>query len=175
MNDLIVLATLLAGPKHGYRIKKEAGWISGEAALHSNLVYPMLRCFETNGWVSRTAAPGERGQTKQLYVLTPVGRQELTRLVAQFGAREAREAGEFLMRVGLFSIIPSGERLRILDQREEALRARKAKFEAIAPSDFYADEVVDHLLGGLDLEIQWISRLRKSVQEPPATAAKPVS
>jgi DNA-binding PadR family transcriptional regulator len=161
MNDLIVLATLLAAPKHGYRIKKEAGWILGEAGLHSNLVYPMLRRFETNEWVSRTAAHGERGQTKQLYVLTPAGRQELTRLVTQFGEREAGEAGEFLMRVGLFWMIPVEERLRILDRREEVLNTRRTKFEAMAPSDFYGGEVVAHLLRGLDLEVQWMGRLRR--------------
>jgi hypothetical protein len=46
MNDLLLLATLLEGPKHGYALKKQAGLILGEAELQNNLVYPLLRRFE---------------------------------------------------------------------------------------------------------------------------------
>jgi hypothetical protein len=45
MNDLIILATLLDGPKHGYQLKREAGFILGQGAMHNNLIYPMLRRF----------------------------------------------------------------------------------------------------------------------------------
>ena len=45
MNDLLLLAMLLDEPKYGYQLKREAGWITGQDALHSNLVYPLLRRF----------------------------------------------------------------------------------------------------------------------------------
>jgi hypothetical protein len=50
MNDLIVLAILLDGPKHGYQLKREAGFILGQGAMHNNLIYPMLRRFTAEGW-----------------------------------------------------------------------------------------------------------------------------
>jgi hypothetical protein len=40
MNDLIILATLPQGPKHGYQLKRQAGFIFGDTALHNNFIYP---------------------------------------------------------------------------------------------------------------------------------------
>ena len=77
MNDLLILALMLAGPKYGYQLKREAGWMIGQDALHNNLVYPMLRRFLDEGWVSKKAVPGERGQTRQQYALTAEGRRIL--------------------------------------------------------------------------------------------------
>jgi hypothetical protein len=37
MNDLLVLATLLEGQKHGYLLKREAGFIFGDATLLATL------------------------------------------------------------------------------------------------------------------------------------------
>ena len=44
MNDLLLLSMMLESPKYGYQLKKEAGFIMGQA-LHNNLVYPSLRRF----------------------------------------------------------------------------------------------------------------------------------
>src|SRR6266436_8031532 len=77
MTALTVLALLIEGPKHGYRLKQEAGTIFGQAALHNNLVYPLLRRFTASGWVTRKTVPGARGQNRQQYALTPLGRRTL--------------------------------------------------------------------------------------------------
>jgi hypothetical protein len=45
MNDLILLSMLLPGPKHGYKLKHEAGMVFGQEVLHNNLVHPLLRSF----------------------------------------------------------------------------------------------------------------------------------
>jgi len=42
MNDLIILALLTGSPKHGYRIKREAGCILSHRDMHNNLVYPWI-------------------------------------------------------------------------------------------------------------------------------------
>ena len=65
MTDLIILSMLLPGPKHGYQLKHEAGMVFGQEALHNNLIYPLLRRFLKDGWVSKKEVPGERGQTRQ--------------------------------------------------------------------------------------------------------------
>jgi DNA-binding PadR family transcriptional regulator len=33
---------LLDGPKHGYQLKREAGFILGQGTTHNNLIYPLL-------------------------------------------------------------------------------------------------------------------------------------
>ena len=53
MTDLILLATLFGGPRHGYALKKQAGMLFTDNPVHNNLVYPLLRRFVDNGWVAR--------------------------------------------------------------------------------------------------------------------------
>src|SRR5450755_4785885 len=105
MNDLMLLATLLAGPQHGYALKKQAGLLSGQPAMHNNLVYPLLRRFVANAWVTRRKAPGDRGQTRQMYSLTPPGRRALLDRLTEFGESDARSPEQFHLRVGLFSVL----------------------------------------------------------------------
>ena len=94
MTDLIILATLLSGPKHGYQLKHEAGMILGQQVLHNNLVYPLLRRFMDDGWVSRRTVPGERGQTRHRYAITPLGRRELVARLSTFSETDAPAAPE---------------------------------------------------------------------------------
>src|SRR5579863_277319 len=101
MNDLLLLSMMQEGPKYGYQLKREAGWIVGQA-LHNNLVYPSLRRFLEKGWVSKKAVPGERGQTRQQYVLTAEGRRRLFESLSEFGDAEAASEEAFRVRVGLF-------------------------------------------------------------------------
>ena len=70
MHDLILLAALREGPKHGWALKKLAGFLSGSGEMHNNLVYPLMKKFVREGWVRRRAEPGERGQTRSVYSLT---------------------------------------------------------------------------------------------------------
>ena len=126
MNDLLLLANLLGGPLHGYALKKRAGLITGNPAMHNNLVYPLLRRFVREGWVKQKKAAGQRGQTRVVYSLTPAGRSELVRRLSQFGEAEARSADEFQLRVGLFGFLEPRGREGILWQRKNYLEKREA-------------------------------------------------
>src|ERR1700690_2593148 len=125
MNDLLMLATLLDGPKHGYALKKRAVLISGRRDLHNNVVYPLLKRFVAQGWVARRTAPGQRGQIREVYALTAEGKAELVRRLGEFGESEAREMEEFSLRVGLFSILASEKQRNILAQRDLWLAAHQ--------------------------------------------------
>src|SRR5579863_9146290 len=117
MNDLIILATLLDGPKHGYQLKREAGFILGQGAMHNNLIYPLLRRFTAEGWVSKKTVPGERGQTRLQYAITALGRRELIRRLSEFGESDASSWPGFVTRVGMFDVLEAPARERILEQR----------------------------------------------------------
>src|SRR5690242_603760 len=127
MTDLIMLATLLSGPKHGYQLKHEAGMIVGQQVLHNNLVYPLLRRFMNEGWVSRRTVPGERGQTRQRYAITRLGQRELMARLSTFGEQDARSADAFRLRVGLFQLLDPPTRAAILDARRRHLEGRLEK------------------------------------------------
>lgn len=167
MNDLILMAALLDGPKHGWVLKKLGGWVTGHGDMHNNLVYPTMKKFVAQGWVRRRAEAGQRGQTRAVYSLTLIGNKELFRRLHQFGEKEAASATEFRLRVGLFHLLPAEVRTRILHERGRWLAAREEQFvelqqklAAIEPGA-WGPEVVDFLIAEVCAERKWIAALRK--------------
>jgi DNA-binding PadR family transcriptional regulator len=164
MTDLIILATLLEGPKHGYQLKKEAGLIFGHGAIHNNLVYPLLRRFTKEGWVSKKTVPGERGQDKQQYVMTPAGRKSLVEQLSRFDEQDARSIGAFRLRVALSPLLSPEVREAILDGRESALQqqdSRLRELETRVQHSFYPEQVIRFARTEISQELAWIGRLRK--------------
>jgi DNA-binding PadR family transcriptional regulator len=164
MTDLILLATLLSGPKHGYQLKHQAGLILGHPKLHNNLVYPLLRRFTEEGWVIKKTIAGERGQKRNQYALTSRGRKALIERLSAFSEAEARSLEAFLARVGLFGVLDPGARESVMAARTahlnrlaEQLGGIKQKF----PLDRYAQATVEFLQSQTEAELAWIRQLRK--------------
>jgi DNA-binding PadR family transcriptional regulator len=164
MNDLLILALMLDGAKYGYQLKREAGWMLGQDALHNNIVYPMLRRFLDEGWVSRKAVPGDRGQTRQRYVLTAKGRQTFFARVGEFDNAQARSAEAFHLRVGVFELLEPESRDAILAGREKYLERRAGKLEALQANmklGKFGGEIVSYLRRQIAVEQEWIRHLRR--------------
>ncbi len=164
MNDLLLLAMLLEGPKYGYQLKREAGWMSGQESLHNNLVYPMLRRFLNEGWVSKKSVPGQRGQTRQQYALSGEGRRYLIGRLHEFSDSDAASEGAFNLRVGLFEALKPESREAILSRRESYLEHREEKLATLAEEmdlGKFGDEVVKHLRQQLEIDREWVRHLRR--------------
>lgn len=163
MIDLIILANLVDGPKHGYALKKQAGIVLAHSELHNNLVYPLLRRFTSQGWVTKKSAPGERGQTRLQYALTAAGRRALLERLNTFDEKQAQTGEEFLLRVGLFELLEPAARQRILDTRQQVLARREEHFEQLQEMELgvYGGEVVGFLSRQVREELAWLRRLRR--------------
>jgi DNA-binding PadR family transcriptional regulator len=164
MTDLIILAFLLDGPKHGYQLKREAGFILGQGEMHNNLVYPLLRRFTADGWVTKKTMPGERGQTRQQYAITPVGRRELITRLSNFGESEAASWPGFITRVGMFEALEEPVRASILAARTNYLQVREQKLTLLEQNmdlGTYGGEVVHYLIEQIHSELAWIRRLHR--------------
>ncbi len=164
MNDLLLLATLLGRPAHGYALKKRIGQITGHGEMHNNLVYPLLKRFVAAGWVSRRAVAGERGQTRERYALTAKGRQELLRRLAEFTKKDAATENAFRLRVGLFAVLDAEAREKILAGREAWLTERAKKLASLTGTmnlGEWGGEVVEFLRSQVEAEAEWIGALRK--------------
>jgi DNA-binding PadR family transcriptional regulator len=167
MNDLIVLANLLDGPKHGYALKKRVGLISGQKEMHNNVVYPLLRRFVESRWVSKRSGPGQRGQIREVYALTNKGKQELLRRLGQFAGKEAASESNFRLRVGLFSILDSATRARILAERDESLAGREQRLVRLSSGmglGPWGNEVVRFASRQIRAERKWISHLKRRLE-----------
>jgi DNA-binding PadR family transcriptional regulator len=164
MNDLIILAMLLDGPKHGYQLKRDAGFILRQAAMHNNLIYPLLRRFTAEGWVSKKAVPGERGQTRLQYAITPLGRRELVARLSEFGESDASSWLGFITRVGMFGVLEAPVRTRIIKQRESYLQRRQERVASLQQHmdvGTFGGEVIRYLIEQIDSELAWIRRLHR--------------
>ena len=169
MNDLLLLAALLAGPQHGYALKKMVGLLTSRRDLHNNLVYPLLRRFVENGWVSKRQSAGQRGQTREVYALTAKGKQELMRRLSDHGEGEAASDNGFRLRVGLFGILAAETRQRILGSRDQFLASREQRLARISTeveADTWSSEVMRFYREQIRAERAWIATLaRKSRRE----------
>lgn len=164
MNDLLVLADLLDGPKHGYALKKRVGLISGQKEMHNNVVYPLLRRFIKSRWVRKRSRPGQRGQTREVYALTNEGKQELLRRLGQFAGKEAASENSFRLRVGLFSVVDIATRDRILAERDQWLAEREQRLAHLSGRmdlGLWGSEVVRFVRQQIRSERDWISRLKR--------------
>jgi len=75
--DGLLLASLEAGPRHGYAIMEtlRAG-SGGQFDLPTGTVYPALRRLERAGLIQGTWS-AEAGRQRRVYQLTPAGRRAL--------------------------------------------------------------------------------------------------
>ena len=159
-----MLALLLGGPKYGYQLKREAGWMMGQGDLHNNIVYPLLRRFLEEGWVSKKSVPGERGQTRQQYALTPEGRRIYFERIQQFSEDNASSEEAFFLRVGVFEALPAEPREAILSAREAFLERRDTRLETLRENmelGKFGGEIVRHMRKQIATEQEWIRHLRR--------------
>lgn len=164
MTDLLLLAMLLDGPIHGYALKQRAASLTGQKSLHNNLVYPFLAKFRKAGWIQKKSAKGQRGQTRELYSLSPKGRSELLRRLSEFGAKEAASENAFRLRVGLFFALDAATREIVLNARDAYLAQREQKFAQLGSAmdlGEWGSEVTTFLLEQVRSERKWISRLKE--------------
>ena len=134
--------------------------------MHNNLVYPLLRRFTADGWVTRKTMPGKRGQTRQPYAITPVGRRELIRRLSQnFGESEAASWPGFITRVGMFEALEEPVRARrSLQLGQTTCQNREEKLTTLQKNmdlGMYGGEVVRYLIEQIHSELAWIRRLHR--------------
>lgn len=78
INELLVLATLRGGPKHGYQIAVDVEEESnGLVRFRHGTLYPILHRLDEQGWIEGSWSK-EGGRRKKVYALTGAGRRHLT-------------------------------------------------------------------------------------------------
>ena len=76
--DMLILKSLVAGPKHGYGV---AGWIksttSGALQIEEGSLYPALHRMQKHGWLDSEWGVSESNRKAKFYSLTKSGRSQL--------------------------------------------------------------------------------------------------
>jgi transcriptional regulator len=83
--ELLILKSLLSGPKHGYAIVEHLRVASREV-LHvgESALYPALQRLLVNGWAKAEWGPSETNRRARFYQLTAAGRKQLAGERAEF-------------------------------------------------------------------------------------------
>jgi transcriptional regulator len=94
--DLLILRTLLLGPRHGQGISRMIQQTSEEVFLvdHGSL-YLALQRLEEKEWVSAEWGVSENNRKARFYSLTAKGREQLAEKTSQW-RRLARAMGQIL-------------------------------------------------------------------------------
>jgi PadR family transcriptional regulator len=77
--DLLILRTLLFGPKHGQRIAHLIKQASEDVLkVEHGSLYPALQRLERRGWISSDWGASENNRRARFYRLTAAGRKQLS-------------------------------------------------------------------------------------------------
>ena len=83
--DLLILRTLLFGPKHGQGIARAIQQQAEQELLvdHGSL-YPALQRLETRGWIDAEWGTSTNNRKARFYTLTKAGRKQLVQETRQW-------------------------------------------------------------------------------------------
>jgi DNA-binding PadR family transcriptional regulator len=117
-SEIVILAMLHQGPRHGYEIKKDIERaLGGMVPLNNKTLYLTLKRFEELGAVTRQVIPQEGKPNRHLYQLTERGIELLQASLRDFPAEHAGNDAEFFTRVAFFEFLDPPEQEAILTKR----------------------------------------------------------
>lgn len=83
--DLLILKTLQLGAMHGWGISQRLQQTSQDVLqVQQGSLYPALHRLENRGWINAEWAPSENNRRAKFYELTPSGRKQLAREIAEW-------------------------------------------------------------------------------------------
>ena len=173
--EILILRRLRAGPAHGYELRKRVEQTTG-IVLHNNSLYPALRRFEEAGAVTKTAEPQPGRPPRLVYTLTAVGHELLHDMLADLPPDQAADPGEFMARLGQFSLISYSERAVVLAARTQAVREQLAHLETMRhlakeTGEYWGAITTRELIRRHRQELTWLADLADLAAEPdPGTA-----
>jgi DNA-binding PadR family transcriptional regulator len=168
--EILILRRLRSGPAHGYELRKRVEQTTG-VVLHNNSLYPALKRFEEAGAVTKTAQPQDGRPPRLVYTLTEVGHELLHDMLADFPPEQAADEGEFLARLGQFSLLNPAERAVVLAARTRAVRDQLTHLEtmldlATAHGERWGELVTAELIGRHSRELSWLAELADLATQP---------
>src|SRR6266568_2003108 len=177
-SEILILAMLRQGPRHGYEIKKDIDRaLGGMVVLNNKTLYLALKHFEEMGAVTRQVIPQEGKPNRHLYQLTERGIELLDAHLRDFGPEQAGVDAEFFTRVAFFEYLEPQERETILKKRLAYLEGcldylhtmqQMADSEDCAPgtgvSMTYAQRVLAFHIRRVRDEYEWIASWLEEMQ-----------
>ena len=163
--DILLLAELARGPRHGYELRREVEAATGHA-LSNNSLYPRLRQFVDGGSVLRDSQEQEAKPPRHVYSITDVGREVLHDMLAELPEGGGDQSREFHARLVNFAWLSPEEQLRVLDARDGVLARNRDRVAALTSVrvERWSRLALDHGIARIDAERGWLAGLRAEIQ-----------
>jgi DNA-binding PadR family transcriptional regulator len=175
--EIFVLSILRTGPVHGYELKRRVQRPS-LTALSNNSLYPMLRRFEADGFVTKSIEIQEGKPTRNVYAITAAGREYLRVLLTSLPPELAASEEEFLVRLSFFHEIPEHNRREIIAAREGVLAISRAQVGSLLDEIELSERtrwrarVMNRVLETIDDERTWIASLTANAEPAEEMSAR---
>ncbi|EOQ11650.1 hypothetical protein KQ3_01863 [Bacillus cereus B5-2] len=162
--DILLLAELMTGPKHGYEIKKNVQNRLGENfELNHNTLYPALRRFENMGAITKKIHKQVGKPNRNMYDITETGEEVFSEMLREFPEKLATNNAEFLVRIALFEKLDYDARKEILTIRQDVLHKQLTAIHTLDVSSSFITEVIEFSKSRIEHELLWITSLMKKI------------
>ncbi|EJR62481.1 hypothetical protein IIO_02412 [Bacillus cereus VD115] len=162
--DILLLAELTTGPKHGYEIKKNIqNRLGNNFELNHNMLYPSLRRFENMGAITKNVQKQVGKPNRNMYNITETGEEVFYEMLREFPEKIATNNAEVLVRIALFDKLDYEARIEILTTRQNVLQKQLTAIQSLDVVSPFITEVVEFTQSRIEHELRWITSLMKKI------------
>lgn len=123
--EVLILAQLMKGSKHGYEIKKNIIFVMGnEKIVNNNSLYPKLKQFEKSGWVIKKTEFQETRPKRYVYSITNEGEERFHTCLKEFTVDTIRSDDEWTIRLAYYELLDLQTRHRLLTCRQTYMEGK---------------------------------------------------
>lgn len=175
--ELAILSLVVEQPRHGYEIEQviEEREMRAWSDVGFSSIYYLLRKLEAEGLVAsrRQPAPG-RGPSRRVYAVTPAGREAWKENVLQALAKPRRSPSDFLLGLANLPHLDPKTVAEALEDHAGDLESRLAHIEQRRAIElpFHVEAMFELTTAHLEVELAWIRRFSRRLEEQPATSQK---
>lgn len=170
--EVMILAQLMKGSKHGYEIKKNIIFVmSNDKIVNNNSLYPKLKQFEKRGWVIKKTELQENRPKRYVYSITKEGEERFHSTLTEFTMETIRSDNEWSIRLAYYELLDKETRRRLLSYREAYMEERLEHLKQLSlvvgngQDVDYSEELYFYTRSMVLREIELLKELSRKLEE----------
>ncbi|MFI1655177.1 PadR family transcriptional regulator [Streptomyces sp. NPDC020472] len=150
MLELSILGFLYETPLHGYELRKRITALTGHVRpVGESTLYPAIKRLEKAGLLVRETRPGPAAAPRQVLTLTPVGRDELRRRLADAEGPEVTDENRWFALLAFLRHLDDPAAQAVVLRRRLAFLEEPASFFYDGDRPLRAEELDDPFRRGI--------------------------
>lgn len=170
--EFAILSLIAEAPRHGYEIEQtiEQRGMRDWTEIGFSSIYYVLKKLEKEALIEcRLDQQTGKGPARQVYQITPAGREACLQATMEALATPHRSDTPFQMGLANFPSMSTEQALSALRRHHTALLERgafvKARWEAQQPVPFFVDAMFEYSLAMMQAERVWLENFINQLEE----------